>query len=193
MCYMDFYSFFKYVNYNSVVILSYFFISFFALILNVITGGSSNKLLFSTYRSNIFNPLTYLRLVLHVFGHADWEHFRNNFLKILLIGPMVEDKFGSYNLFIMIIITAVLTGILNSILSKKTMLLGASGIAFMLIILSSFVNIQAGKIPLTLIFIFLFYVFDEIRDGIFKKDNISHFGHIIGALCGCVYGFYILW
>ena len=31
------------------------------------------------------------------------------------------------------------------------------------------------------------------EDGLFKKDNVSHLGHLIGAICGCIYGFYILY
>lgn len=181
----------SYLQYNSVVILSLFFISLIVFIINNITKGKSNKVLFSTYRSSIFNPLTYFRLFSHILGHSNWEHFRNNYLTILLIGPMVEEKFGSINLLIMVLITAGVTGIIHIVFSKDR-LLGASGIAFMLIVLSSFVNISSGKIPITLVLIFIFYIVDEIRDGIFKKDNISHLGHLIGALCGCVYGFYIL-
>ena len=83
----------NYLSYNSVIILSFFFISLFALILNYLTKGKSNILLFSSYRSSIFNPLTYLRLITHIFGHASWSHFMNNFLYILLIGPMIEEKY----------------------------------------------------------------------------------------------------
>lgn len=180
----------NYLSYNSVIILSFFFISLFALILNYLTKGKSNILLFSSYRSSIFNPLTYLRLITHIFGHASWNHFMNNFLYILLIGPMIEEKYGSINLIIMILSTAVITGILNTLFSKKR-ILGASGIVFMLIILSSFVNITTGKIPVTLILICIFYVVNEIISGIFKKDDISHIGHLIGAVCGFVFGFYI--
>lgn len=178
------------LQYNSMVILSFFFISFFALILSYITNKKSNILLFSSYKSSLFNPLTYIRLFTHIFGHANWSHFMNNFLYILLIGPMIEEKYGSKNLIIMISITALITGILNNIFSNKR-ILGASGIVFMLIVLSSFVNISSGKIPLTLILIFVFYIINEIISGIFKKDNISHFGHIIGAICGFIFGFYI--
>ena len=180
----------NYLSYNSVIILSFFFISLFALILNYLTKGKSNILLFSSYRSSIFNPLTYLRLITHIFGHASWSHFMNNFLYILLIGPMIEEKYGSINLIIMILSTAVITGILNTLFSKKR-ILGASGIVFMLIILSSFVNITTGTIPVTLILICIFYVVNEIISGIFKKDDISHIGHLIGAICGFVFGFYI--
>lgn len=180
----------NYLSYNSVVVLSFFFISLISLLLNYLTKGKSNKNLFSCYRSNMLNPFTYVRLVTHVFGHANWSHFMNNFLYILLIGPMIEEKYGSINLVIMIGITAVITGILNTLFSKKR-ILGASGIVFMLIILSSFVNITTGKVPITLILICIFYVVNEIISGIFKKDDISHMGHLIGAVCGFVFGFYI--
>lgn len=181
----------EYLQYNAPVVLTFFFISFVVLVINWITKGSSNYLLFSTYRSSLLNPLTYLRLITHIFGHLNWSHFMNNFLYILLIGPLVEEKYGSINLIIMILITAGVTGIINSLIGKYR-LMGASGIVFMLIIMSSLVNIQSGKIPITLILVFIFYIANEILAGIFKKDNVSHMGHLIGAVCGCIYGFYIL-
>ena len=179
------------IQYNSTLILSYFFISLIVLILSKLTNKKSDTLLFSSYRSSLINPLTYIRLFTHVLGHQNWRHFSNNFLYILLIGPMIEEKYGTLNLLWMIIITAGITGIINSIISKNS-ILGASGIVFMFIILSSFVNIEAGKIPLTLILIFIFYIVNEIIDGLFKKDNVSHLGHLIGALSGFIFGFYIL-
>ena len=114
----------------------------------------------------------------------------NKFLYILLIGPMIEEKYGSVNLIIMILVTAIITGILNALFSNKR-ILGASGIVFMLIILSSFVNITTGKVPITLILICVFYIVNEIISGILKKDDVSHMGHLIGAICGFIFGFYI--
>ena len=183
-------NFIDYFQYNSIVILSYFFISLFVLVLNKITNGKSNNYLFSSSRGSIFNPLTYLRMFTHVLGHENWNHFRNNFLYILLIGPMIEEKYGSINLLIMILITAFVTGLINCIIDKKR-ILGASGIDFMLILLSSLVNLQTGKIPITLVLICLFYVVSEIMDGLFKKGNVSHLSHILGAITGFIYGFYI--
>ena len=177
-----------YFGYNSVLILSFFFISFIVLILKYITLGKSNDILFSTYKSSLYNPLTYIRMFTHILGHGDWKHFSNNFLYILLIGPMIEEKYGTNNLFIMILITAGVTGIINFIIGRKK-ILGASGIVFMMIVLSSFVNIQTGKIPITLILIFIFYIVNEILDGLFKNDKVSHLGHIIGAICGGIFGF----
>ena len=177
------------LQYNSVLILSYFFISLTALIINKITQGKSNQLLFSSYRSSPLNPLTYIRFFTHALGHTGWHHFSSNFLTMLLIGPMIEEKYGTMNLLIMMLITAGITGLINTIISRKA-ILGASGNVFMLIILSSMVNLEAGKIPLTLVLIFFFYITNEIIEGIFIKDNVSHMGHIIGAICGVIFGFY---
>lgn len=178
----------NYFQYNSMLILTYFFLSVGALILKYVTLGKSNLLLFSSYRSSPFNPLTYVRLVTHILGHEDWKHLSNNFLYILLVGPMLEEKYGTYNLLLMIIITAVVIAVINLIFGNKR-ILGASGIVYMFIIMSSFVNIQSGKVPVTLILIFIFYVVNEIIDGMFKDDNVSHLGHIIGAICGGVFGY----
>ena len=180
----------NYFQYNSFLILTFFLISLFALILNKITNGKSNKKLFSSYRNSLFSPLTYVRLFTHVLGHENWNHFVSNFLYILLIGPMIEEKYGTMNVLIMILITGGVTGIINSLLSKKR-ILGASGIVFMFIVLSSFVNIASGKIPLTLVLICLFYIVNEVKDGLLKNDRVSHMGHLLGAICGCIYGFYI--
>lgn len=188
---MEYLKYLENFQYNSTLILSFFFISLSALILKWITGGLTNDLLFSTYRSSLLNPLTYVRFVTHVLGHQDWKHFSNNFIYILLIGPIIEEKYGTMELLTMMIITAVVIGVLNTIFSKNK-ILGASGIVFMLIVLSSFANIQVGKIPITLVLIFLFYIVNEIIDGLFKNDNVSHMGHIIGAVCGALFGFYFM-
>lgn len=178
----------NYFQYNSILILTYFFASIAALILKYITFGKSNELLFSSGRSSLINPLTYVRLFTHILGHQDFKHLTNNFIYILLIGPMIEEKYGTYNLLVMILITAFVIGVINFIIGRKR-ILGASGIVYMLIILSSFSNIQTGKIPITLILIFFFFILNEIIDAIFKNDNVSHLGHLIGAVCGCVYGY----
>lgn len=181
----------SYFQYNSVVILTYFFICLGIMLIHQITGGESTKHFFSTSSSSsLLNPITYVRFITHIFGHGDWNHFMHNFLYILLVGPMVEEKYGSYNLIIMIGICAVVDAIINKLFCPNTRTYGASGIVFMLIVLSSFVNIEAGKIPLTLVLIVLFYLVDEVFKGLFKKDNVSHLGHLIGGVCGIVFGFY---
>ncbi len=180
-------------QYNSLVILSFFFISLFALILDYITKGNSNKKLFSCYRSSLLHPLTYFRFFGHIFGHDGWDHFKSNFLIILLVGPTLEEKYGSFEIMLMILLTAFVIGFIHN-LASDTRLLGASGIAFMFIFLSSFVNIQEGTIPVTLVLIIMFYLIDEVKKGFSNsKDHVSHLGHFIGAVCGIGFGFYFLY
>lgn len=178
----------KRIHYNSPVILTYAFLSLVVLIIGNITDMASTRLLFSVYRGNLTDIFFYIRLFGHVLGHADWNHFVNNFLIILLVGPMLETKYGSKNMFHMILITAVATGILN-VIFFDTALLGASGVAFMLIILSSFANIKKGSIPLTLLLVASLYLGREIVEGFTSSDNISQFTHIAGGICGGVFGF----
>ena len=181
----------SYFQYNSVVILTYFFICLGVMVIHQLTSGESTRHFFSTdSNSSLLKPITYIRFFTHVLGHGDWDHFTHNFLYILLVGPMVEEKYGSYNLIIMILITAVVDAVINKLFVKNTRTYGASGIVFMLIVLSSFVNLEAGKIPLTLVLIVMFYLVDEVFKGLFKHDNVSHLGHLLGGLCGIVFGFY---
>ena len=162
-----------YFQYNAIVTLTFFFISLFVLFLDRITNDKAKRYVFSCERSSLKNPLTYLRFFTHIFGHKDWGHLSSNFLKILLLGPLIEEKYGSINLVIMILITAFITGLVNFIKGKSRMY-GASGIAFMLIVLSAFVNVAQRKIPITLVLIILFYLIDEIKN-INKHDGIGHF------------------
>lgn len=178
----------KRIHYNSPVILSYTILSFIALLLGRLTNYYSTRLLFSVYRGSLTDVFFYFRLFGHVLGHADWNHFLSNFLIILIIGPMLEEKYGSKNLFIMMAITAFVTGLLNILLFKSA-LLGASGIVFMFILLGSFANIKKGKIPITLILVVVVYLGKELADALLRDDNVSQLTHIAGGIFGCIFGF----
>lgn len=180
-------------DYNSKVILTYLFICLGAWILNIITRGKSNKKLFQSYRSSPFNPLTYIRMFTHCIGHKDLDHLISNFLYILLVGPMIEEKYGSINLIIMFLATSLIIAIFNIIFTDNA-ILGASGNVYMLILLSSFTNISEGKIPLTVILICIFYVLGEIKRSITEHNSkVYHDGHLIGALCGILFGILFLY
>ena len=179
-------------QYNSPVILTMTLLSAAALLISTLTNGAANKLLFSVYRSSPLNPLTYLRMFTYVLGHANYAHFIGNFTIILLIGPMLEEKYGSKPLLKMMAMTAFVTALVQIIFCPGTALLGASGIAFMLILLSSFTNLRKDGIPITLILVALIFLSGEIIGGIAQpNDGVSQMGHIIGGLCGTVFGWAI--
>ena len=182
-------NFIEYFDYNSTVTLSMFFISLLIVGLNKLTKNWFTKNIFSTERDSLLNPMTYLRFFTHILGHRDWKHFASNYMKILLLGPLIEEKYGSINFLIMILVTAFVTGIINFF--TKNNLKGASGIVFMLIALSAFVNMTGNKIPLTVVLIIIFYFIDEVK-GLGKKDSIAHYGHLIGAFCGIAFGLLFL-
>lgn len=177
------------ISFNSPVILTFTGLCVVSLILNMVTNGMSNQYIFSTYRSSIINPMTYVRLVLHVVGHQDFTHFLGNMTLLLLIGPMLEEKYGKSNIIFIILSTAIITGILKALFFPNVALLGASGIVFAFIILSSMTSIKDGSIPLTFILIVMLYIGKEVYNGIFIHDNISNFTHIIGGIVGAGCGF----
>jgi GlpG protein len=115
------------------------------------------------------------------------EHLMGNMAFFLLLGPIVEEKYGSKNLLIMMFTTAIVTGLIH-IMFFNVPLLGASGIVFMLILLVSLVNFKNKEIPLTFILIVVIYIGKEFL-GTFEEDNISHSTHIIGGVVGAIFGF----
>jgi rhomboid protease GluP len=175
------------IHYNSPVILTFSLMAFAVMILSVITAGISTSLLFTAWPSGLMNPLSYLRMFTHVLGHASWEHLFGNLTLILLIGPLLEEKYGSKTMLVMMVITALITGII-SVFFMNTGLLGASGIVFMLILLSSFANIKSGHVPLTFIIIVALFLGKEFLASL-RPDTISQFAHIMGGICGSIFGF----
>lgn len=181
----------KKLQYNAPVTLTFFFFSLAALVLNVCTGGVSNRLLFSVYRSSPASPLFYVRLFAHVLGHAGWNHFMSNMLLFLVIAPPMEEKYGSKTLLAAIVTTALISGVLQCLFFPATALLGASGIVFMLLMLASLSGMESGRIPLTMILVGLLYLSQQLYGMLLVQDNIANFMHIIGGVCGTLFGFYL--
>lgn len=175
------------LQYNSPVVLSFSLMSLVALITGIITNNQSTLLLFAVYKSSFTDPFAYFRIFLHVLGHSSYSHFMSNMLMILVLGPTLEEKYGSKALFKAIAITALVTGIFQIVFFDSA-LLGASGVVFMMIILSAYSGIKKGHIPLTLILVVLLYLGDEIVDIFTKTDNVSQTAHIMGGLCGLFLG-----
>ena len=179
------------IKFNSPVILSFVFISLISLLLGIATSNASTKLLFSVYRSSLINPLTYIRLFTHVLGHVNWSHYINNMLIILVVGPLLEEKYGSANILLIMIATALFSGIANIILFPHTKLLGASGVVFAFILLSSITSFEQGSIPLTFVLVAVIYIGGQILDAVMIQDNISNTTHIIGGIIGTIFGYFI--
>lgn len=177
------------IAYNAPVALTFSLLALIALLLDPITNGWTTAHLFSVYRCSLSDPLAFFRFFGHVLGHSGFSHYIGNIVLILVLGPNLEERFGSWNVLWAILLTAFISGLVQFIFFPGTALLGASGIVFMMILLSSFGGVRNGVIPVTLILVAIFYLGGELWDAIAKQDNVSQLTHIIGGLCGTFLGF----
>ena len=182
------------IKYNAPTVLTFAFISAVVLILSQTVIPSLTRHWFVVSGRGSFSPASmrcWVTLFTHVLGHANWSHLVSNFSFILLIGPILEETYGSVSLLVMICITAVVTGFLNVLLFSSG-LLGASGVVFMMILLASFTNFSKGEIPLTFILVLILYLGRELYNsfGSGTGGNISEFAHIAGGFIGSLFGFF---
>jgi GlpG protein len=104
------------ISNNAPVTLGFAFVSFVQILVASLTHGAGTSLFVSPHTFDFFSIQSWFASVLHVVGHANFEHFSGNILFIMLLGPMVEEKYGSTQLLFMIIGTAIATSVVNSLL-----------------------------------------------------------------------------
>lgn len=177
------------LSFNVPVTLCFIALCFIATLLGVVSGGSLSTMFFTAYRLQVLNPLSWLRCVTSTMGHAGWEHFFNNMLYIILLGPILEEKYGSKVMILSIVLSGLATTLAITILAPNTGVIGASGVVFAWILMSSFTSFREGTIPVTFVLVFVFYIGQEVLNGVVARDNISQMGHIVGGLVGSSIGF----
>lgn len=175
------------LRYNAPVTLTMMLVSAIILVLNqTMLPGLVERFFVAPPGLVVLSPAGIVRCLLFVLGHAGWSHLVGNAMLILLIGPMVEERYGSSLLLLMIGVTALATGVLNGLLFP-TGVLGSSGIVFLLIVLASLTNFRSGEVPLTFVLILVLYLLREFVGG-FRPDNTSQFAHLMGGFCGAAFG-----
>lgn len=177
------------ITFNAPVVLSLVTISAIATLLNYLTAGASGRLVFMSYHSALLSPMTWIRAFTHIFGHADWAHLIGNMSYLLLLGPMLEEKYSSQTLAAVIAITAFGTSLVNYIFFPQVALCGASGVVFAFILLSSFTSFKEGEVPITFILVAVFFIGQQVYEGITVQDNISNMAHIVGGIIGGFLGY----
>ena len=172
------------------VINGYIIICLVCLVTNMVTFGAFNNYVLALPGTLISIPCISYKLVTYIFGHSGIQHFLNNMLMLVLTGPTVEKRIGSKKLIICMLITAIATGIVNGILFK-TGLVGASGVVYMLIMMMLLTGRSVKqlrdifKYPFSLIAM-VYYFGSEIISAFVVNDNISHFAHLFGGICGVI-------
>ena len=183
------------ISYNAPVVLTFTLICTAVYILNYIFGGDVGTNPHGLIGEFFVLPgewqwydwKNYIRIFTYTMGHASTEHIVGNLSIFLLIAPIMEEKYGSKNILPMMATTAFVTAFFQ-VLIFSSGLLGASGLVFMFIVLVSFADVKQGTIPLTFIFVVVFFVGKEIMSSM-GSDTISQYAHIAGGILGGVFGF----
>ena len=165
------------IRFNAPATLTFALLALGALLLGQTFGSAVTMKYFCVYRASLADPLTYLRFFTHVLGHADYSHY------------MSKEKYSWKKMVWFMAATALVTGLVQFIFFPNSALLGASGIVFMMIVLSSFTEGRGGGIPITLILVVIFYLGGEIIDGIRNTDSVSQLTHVVGGVLGMIFGF----
>lgn len=178
------------IKYNAPVSLTFIILSALVLFLNTHVNSYLISNWFTadgTVSFNYSDPLSYVKFISHLLGHTNLNHFTGNAIYLILLGPILEEKYKSRTLLLLIIITAVISSGINA-LFVDTYMLGASGIVYLFIVLVSFTNIEKGEFPLSVVVVLGFYIYKEIS----REDSgdISVVTHTVGAVVGLLFGLF---
>ena len=177
------------LSWNAPVTLMFVLLCFVATLLGVVSGGAISQMLFTAYKMQFLNPLSWFRCFGCTIGHVSWQHFFNNMLYIIILGPMLEEKYGKGVIISLILCTGLATSLAITFLFPTTGVIGALGVVFAMILLSSFTQFENGTIPVTFLLVFVIYIGQEVVNGVFVQDNVSQMGHILGGVVGSISGF----
>jgi membrane associated rhomboid family serine protease len=172
------------ISYNAPVVLTFALAAVLVFVLTRVSDGIGTWFVAWPELGSI---RSYAGLFTHILGHENWQHLLSNFMLILLLGPILEERHGSVQLLIMILLTALITGLANLVFSAG-FILGASGIVFMMILLASMANVRGGEIPLTFIAVAILYMGGEVVRA-FREDQVSQMAHLVGGAAGAMFGF----
>ncbi len=151
-----------------------------------VAGAAASNLAFSAS-----NPLSYLRLFSYALGAASGEILVCNMIFVLLLGPSMEERYGTVVIAIMIFVSALFSGVLNACFCKIP-LNGCEAIIFMMIFLNSFVSLSKKKIPFSFVLVFILFVLKGVFAADFKTASstaIQIIINIAGGLCGSLFAF----
>ena len=162
-------------------------LSFLIHLINRYTDGAAVRVVFSVYHSSLRDPLTYVRFVFHVLGNADWKTLYVSMIPILVLGPNLEERYGTVQIFAGSMATVVLSGIIHfAAFPNGEVMMGAEGVMYMMYLLATVGGSKAGGIPLTMLLVLVAYSMMEIQN--VGAGAILRIDHIVGALCGVLMG-----
>lgn len=136
-------------------------------------------------------------LFLFVFGNLSWEMFFANIVMILLLGQILEERYGSVMLALMMFISTFVAGVLTACMSTVP-LCGAGTMVFMMSVLVSLTELTKKRIPVSCLLVFVFFLAFEIYRNVngasgadVLQKTVGVIIEIIGGICGSIFGFLV--
>ncbi len=145
------------------------------------------------------NFLDYIRLFTYVLGNMNLEILLANSTFLLLLGPSLEENYGSAVLLLMIFTSALVSGVLNVCLISSPVY-GAKCVVFMMICLAAITSFAKKDIPLSWILVFALYFAlslsssykDISKDKFnFLSSSLSTLTNLAGGITGSLFGFLV--
>ena len=162
--------------------------------LATITPGATNLLRLEAIGPiNCLNPRWYLGVVGHVFAHQGLIHWAGNMALFLLLAPAIERKLGALRFLFTLLGLTLLTGLSEALVLTftRTAVIGASGLVFAFILLTTFTESRKGEIPLSSLAVAMLWGTKELG-GLFTPDTVANSAHLAGALWGFIWGWKFL-
>lgn len=180
--------------YDAPVTLSFAFISIVLFVIDLILKKVDLSLLILSSPTSakgslpfeLNNALSYFRILLYGFGGTT-PVLIYNLIFVLLLGPGIEEKYGSVVIGIMMMFSSLFAGVLNSCFGTIP-LKGCVSMVFMLIFLNSFTSFTNKKVPLSFITVFVLFILSQIYTEP-KMNALQFFINIAGGLCGSLFAF----
>lgn len=182
-------------TYDSPVSLSFVILSVLILVLDltVLKLKLNQSILLSPTSSAGAFPFAFsdvksiFRLFLYIFGGTDKTVFLTNCLLIILMGPEMEERYGSIIIGIMIFVAAFFAGVLNACFCKNPMS-GCNSVVFMFILLDTILTFSKKRIKATSIAIIALFICREVFIGN-VNGAVGVMITIAGGLCGSLFAF----
>ncbi len=185
-----------------VLVLDKFVFKSFALVESVFSspGALAKNAAGAALVTEVFNfssPGDYARLFLYVFGNPNFAQFFLASAFILPLGSLMEERYGSPAVALMMLVSAFVAGVLNACLLPR-LLVGSGPVIFMLILLSSITSISKREISLSSVLIFLVCMGSQFHlcsinlnsyGGLNKFSVIQIFIQLAGGLAASLSGF----
>ncbi|MEE1182006.1 MAG: rhomboid family intramembrane serine protease [Treponema sp.] len=147
---------------------------------------------------NFKSAADFTGLIFYVFGNASWEMLFANLIVILLLGQILEERYGSLMLGLMMFISVLISGVLTVCVSTVP-LSGAGCVIFMMAVLVSLTELTKKRIPLSCLLVFvLFLAFEIYRNtkGAAGSNAMQKVCGVliemVGGICGSIFGFLVL-